>query len=87
MHKNYYKNSPNNSIINDITNTILQKHNAIKFHTSLSDYEPTPLLHLPNLSKKHNVGNIYVKDESHRFGLNAYLHPVGSTFFVFPFAN
>ena len=72
MNKNYYKNSPNNSIINDITNTILQKHNAITFHKSLSDYKPTPLLHLPNLSKKHNVGNIYVKDESHRFGLNAF---------------
>lgn len=57
---------------NDITISILQNHDAAKFHASLSGYKPTPLVHLPNLSKNHHVGNIYIKDESHRFGLNAF---------------
>ena len=72
MNKKYHLNTPNNSISNSFTNTLLKKHNAIKFHLSLTDYKATPLIHLPHLSKKYNVGNIYVKDESHRFGLNAF---------------
>jgi len=72
MTKKYYKNLPNNIITNDDTANTLQKYNAIDFHKSLYDYKPTPLINLPNLSKKYNVGNIYLKDESHRFGLNAF---------------
>ncbi|MDD2564160.1 MAG: diaminopropionate ammonia-lyase [Salinivirgaceae bacterium] len=72
MNSNYYKNSPNNIILDDITKEILEKHNALEFHATLQGYKPTPLIHLPELSKKHNVGNIYIKDESHRFGLNAF---------------
>lgn len=72
MNKNYYKNSPNNIITNELTVNVIQKQDAMIFHASLSDYKPTPLIHLPNLSKKYNVGNIYVKDESYRFGLNAF---------------
>lgn len=30
------------------------------------------MIDLPNLAKKYGVGNIFVKDESHRFGLNAF---------------
>jgi len=72
MSKIYYQNIPNNSISNSFTNNILKAHNATKFHESLKGYKATPLIHLPNLSKKHNVGTIYVKDESYRFGLNAF---------------
>ena len=72
MNKKYYENSPNNFIENNCTNSILQKHHALKFHSSLPEYKPTPLIQLTNLSKKYNVGNIYLKDESHRFGLNAF---------------
>ncbi|MGI9551032.1 MAG: diaminopropionate ammonia-lyase [Aurantibacter sp.] len=72
MNEKYYKNSPSNMLINDLTNEILQNNDAIKFHTSLPGYEATPLIHLPNLSKKYKVGNIYIKDESLRFGLNAF---------------
>jgi len=72
MNKKYYINSPNNNISNSFTNKILKTHNTTKFHESLKDYKATPLIHLPNLSKKYNVGNIYVKDESYRFGLNAF---------------
>ncbi|MDD2633932.1 MAG: diaminopropionate ammonia-lyase [Bacteroidales bacterium] len=72
MDKKFYKNSASNVIKNDQTISIMENSNAIEFHSSLSEYNPTPLISLPNLSKKHNVGNIYVKDESFRFGLNAF---------------
>ncbi|WP_373485892.1 diaminopropionate ammonia-lyase [Acetobacterium malicum] len=43
-----------------------------RFHQSLPDYQPTPLVSLPGLAQKLGVGAIFVKDESHRFGLNAF---------------
>lgn len=42
------------------------------FHSSFPQYAPTPLAALPNLAAKLGVGGIYVKDESYRFGLNAF---------------
>ena len=42
------------------------------FHESFPVYEETPLVALPNLSKELGIGGIYVKDESYRFGLNAF---------------
>ena len=43
-----------------------------EFHKTVEGYELTPLASLPELSKKMGVGGIYVKDESYRFGLNAF---------------
>ena len=42
------------------------------FHQSLPHYQPTPLLALPDLADKLGVAGIFVKDESHRFGLGAF---------------
>ena len=42
------------------------------FHQSLAEYRPTPLIPLADMSKRLGVGGIYVKDESQRFGLNAF---------------
>ena len=42
------------------------------FHRSLPGYAPTPLISLENLAKTIGVKGIYVKDESKRFGLNAF---------------
>ncbi|MDR0764572.1 MAG: diaminopropionate ammonia-lyase [Synergistaceae bacterium] len=42
------------------------------FHSSIPGYEPTPLRSLPRLAAELGVGGIYVKDESYRFGLNAF---------------
>ncbi|MDR0654151.1 MAG: diaminopropionate ammonia-lyase [Synergistaceae bacterium] len=42
------------------------------FHSSIPNYEPTPLRSLPHLAAELGVGGIYVKDESYRFGLNAF---------------
>ncbi|WP_455544338.1 diaminopropionate ammonia-lyase [Intestinibacter sp.] len=43
-----------------------------KFHTSIEGYKKTPLVKLDNLSSKLGVKNIFVKDESYRYGLNAF---------------
>lgn len=42
------------------------------FHSSIINYEATPLVSLNNLAKKLNIKGIYVKDESYRFNLNAF---------------
>lgn len=43
-----------------------------KFHESFEVYNKTPLVKLDNLAKSLGVKNIFVKDESYRFGLNAF---------------
>lgn len=45
---------------------------AQKFHSSFHNYSMTPLTELKNLANTLGVSNIYVKDESYRFGLNAF---------------
>lgn len=42
------------------------------FHQSLAEYRSTPLIPLADMSKRLGVEGIYVKDESQRFGLNAF---------------
>jgi len=43
-----------------------------KFHRSFPQYQPTPLVRLTNLARRLSVSDIYVKDESQRFGLKAF---------------
>ena len=45
---------------------------AIKFHKSFPAYMKTPLTELKNLAAYVGVSEIYVKDESYRFGLNSF---------------
>lgn len=45
---------------------------ARDFHKSFPQYKETPLVSLENLSKDIGLGGIYIKDESYRFGLNAF---------------
>jgi len=47
-------------------------HSARKFHQTFPDYTPTPLVKLTHLADMLRVSNIWIKDESHRFGLNAF---------------
>lgn len=42
------------------------------FHASFPVYRETPLVELKNTAKALGLGSIYVKDESYRFGLNAF---------------
>ncbi|MCC5438374.1 diaminopropionate ammonia-lyase [Clostridium botulinum] len=45
---------------------------ARDFHQSFPQFTKTPLVNLDNLAKHLGVAGIYVKDESYRFGLNAF---------------
>ena len=42
------------------------------FHQSFPQYKPTPLISLGQLAGRLGIGGIYIKDESQRFGLNAF---------------
>lgn len=58
----------------------------LALHQSLPVYSPTPLVTLPGLARKLGVGNILVKDESHRFGLKAF-KALGSTYAIYRFVK
>ncbi|ACA56506.1 diaminopropionate ammonia-lyase [Clostridium botulinum] len=45
---------------------------ARDFHQSFPQFTQTPLVNLDNLAKHLGVAGVYVKDESYRFGLNAF---------------
>ena len=45
---------------------------ARDFHKSFPQYTVTPLARLDGMAKRLGVANIFVKDESFRFGLNAF---------------
>lgn len=45
---------------------------ARNFHKSFPEYSVTPLVSLDSLSEKLGLKGIYLKDESYRFGLNAF---------------
>lgn len=45
---------------------------AWPFHRSLRQYRPTPLQPLPSLAAVLGIGALHLKDESSRFGLNAF---------------
>ncbi|MDR3332195.1 MAG: diaminopropionate ammonia-lyase [Synergistaceae bacterium] len=45
---------------------------AREFHSTITGYTPTPLRKLDGLARILGVRAVYVKDESYRFGLNAF---------------
>lgn len=45
---------------------------AMAFHQSFPQYSKTPLVSLEHMASYLGVGKMYVKDESYRFGLNAF---------------
>jgi diaminopropionate ammonia-lyase len=70
--ENYFINIPSNQIPQNLTTDILSNSNSVSFHKTIPLYKPTPLTTLPALAKHFGVQNILVKDESYRFGLNAF---------------
>jgi diaminopropionate ammonia-lyase len=52
--------------------SVLEAEKAQGFHQRLPGYQPTPLHDLKGLAEVFSLGKILVKDESHRFGLNAF---------------
>ena len=55
---------------------------AIRFHKSLTVYRPSPLVSLQKQAAACGIKGIYCKDESHRFGLNAF-KGLGGTYAMF----
>ena len=45
---------------------------ARNFHSSFPQYSTTPLVTLQNMASQLGLGGLFVKDESYRFGLNAF---------------
>ncbi|SDW00791.1 diaminopropionate ammonia-lyase [Tepidimicrobium xylanilyticum] len=62
-----------------ISHEIVKKVND--FHKGFSEYSVTPLHKLDALAKHFGLKNIFVKDESYRFGLNAF-KVLGSTYAI-----
>ena len=52
--------------------TLAQAEAAQKFHSGIEGYAATPLVNLQQWAQKTGIGKIWVKDESKRFGLNAF---------------
>jgi len=52
--------------------SIASTENVRRLHSSIPSYHETPLVPLNSLAKKLGLKGIYVKDESYRFGLNAF---------------
>lgn len=72
---------PINWVINSMRNDdktnldIMALQNITKardFHQTFPQYAPTPLADLKGLAKNLGLAGVYVKDESYRFGLNAF---------------
>ncbi|WP_106566321.1 diaminopropionate ammonia-lyase [Cecembia rubra] len=78
----YFLNQPDFRIPQNITTDILKEKDALAFHLSLAEYQHTPLISLPALAKHLGIGKLFVKDESKRFGLNAF-KGLGASFAVF----
>ncbi len=68
--KNPFQDLENYSSTNFISTEIISAVN--QFHKSLPGYQPTPTISLSALAKSINLNKIFVKDESHRFDLNAF---------------
>lgn len=59
---------------------------AFRFHKSLENYSPTPTRNLNELAAELNVGSLFVKDESRRFGMNAF-KILGASFAIHKYLN
>lgn len=68
----FYLHQPSNQLPETLTTAVLEGSDARSFHQSLEVYQPTPLWPLPGLAGHYGVGQIWVKDEAHRFGLKAF---------------
>ena len=59
--------------LSDVKDFGVEKAKTVRdFHKSFPEYSVTPLAELKALAANIGVKNIYIKDESYRFGLNAF---------------
>lgn len=62
----------------------LNSSDMLDFHKSLDGYVPTPLVPLPGIAKELGVEELYVKDESFRFGIKAF-KAIGASYAIYRF--
>jgi diaminopropionate ammonia-lyase len=67
---NQRKNGGKVSSIDKFTTAEIAK--VMDFHRSFAEYSPTPIRKLDGLANSLGLSGFYVKDESYRFGLNAF---------------
>ena len=71
MHMNPARKAPGQGApLNDLSPDVARK--VRRFHQTFKEYQPTPLTALPTLAAHLGLASFMVKDESHRFGLNAF---------------
>ncbi len=56
----------------------------LNFHKSLDGYQATPLTSLPQIASTLGLQRLWVKDESYRFGINAF-KALGASYAIFRF--
>lgn len=66
----YEKKEKNRKLLEHFT--LDKAKRAMAYHSSFPEYSVTPLVKLERLAETLGVKSIYVKDESYRFGLNAF---------------
>lgn len=71
-HLPYHLNTREKRLPENPVAQILKSSDPSLFHASLEAYALTPLIELRGLATELGVQIIYLKDESHRFGLNAF---------------
>lgn len=64
--------------------SFLNTNDMLAFHQSIPDYHPTPLDKLPELATRLRIGQIFVKNESFRFGIKAF-KALGASYAIFRF--
>lgn len=62
----------------------LNSSDMLDFHKSLPGYAPTPLVPLPHTAEILGIKQLYVKDESHRFGIKAF-KAIGASYAIYLF--
>lgn len=68
----HFERKPESEYSYDISFHMNAAKRAAAFHRSIPGYKETPLVCLNDLAVQSGVAGIYVKDESFRFGLNAF---------------
>ncbi len=66
------KNTHDKNYINYGSFSTKESCKSINFHKTFPNYKPTPLVNLTRLANCIGVSKILIKDESRRFGLNAF---------------
>lgn len=70
---NHQQTSLNEDVVTkDVSSIPLKMKEVRRFHQTFDQYQATPLVALKNLTAFLGVDKIWVKDESKRFGLNAF---------------